>query len=198
MKPPGHDYSTLIAAASDAADPRVLVFAGVIANAGQRRAPYDVPVAGLDEAALAAMERRFFPCLQVPLASASYPLPPESRFDEFGDLVALLLDHCTRQDDTSYWLAHAVATACMADNHLWQDLGLPGRVHLSSLMSNSFTSLARMNTGDMKWKKFFYRQLCERTGLHVCRAPSCGVCSDYDHCFGPEEAAAVDVNDANP
>jgi nitrogen fixation protein NifQ len=39
----------------------------------------------------------------------------------------------------------------------------------------------------MKWKKFFYKQLCLREGLTLCKAPSCDVCSDYALCFGAEE-----------
>ena len=40
---------------------------------------------------------------------------------------------------------------------------------------------------DMKWKKFFYKQLCQTEGIHTCRAPSCEVCADYQACFGPED-----------
>ena len=46
--------------------------------------------------------------------------------------------------------------------------------------------LARANTGDMKWKKFLYRQFCSREGIYVCPAPSCGECKDHAKCFGPE------------
>lgn len=190
MNEAGHDYAALLAAARSPADVLTLAFAGVIALAPKRRAPYDAPIADLDDAAISELQRRFFSGLRRPIASAMVPLPAESRFDEFGDLVALLLDHRTHLDDTSYWLSHAIATACTGGNHLWQDMGLPGRGELSQLMKIYFTSLALMNTGDMKWKKFFYRQLCERAGLNVCRAPSCGVCGDYDHCFGPEESAS--------
>ena len=82
----------------------------------------------------------------------------------------------------------------MADNHLWQDLGLPSRKELSLLMQTHFTGLAQRNSGDMKWKKFLYRQLCERAGLMVCRSPSCGVCSDYQACFGPEKQFIVPLS----
>ncbi|NMG46239.1 nitrogen fixation protein NifQ, partial [Aromatoleum toluvorans] len=88
---------------------------------------------------------------------------------------------------TTQTLAHALATACMGNNHLWQDLGLPHRRALSQLMEEQFTTLSRRNTGDMKWKKFLYKQLCEREEIFVCKSPSCGECSDYQACFGPEE-----------
>ncbi len=184
-----HGYAALMAAARYPGDPVTLALAGVIALAPRRRAPYDVPIAGLDGAELAALKERIFPALQSALPFAARALPAESSLDEFDDLVDLLLEHRTYPDDQSRWLARAIATAAMADNHLWQDLGLPSRGQLSWLMQAHFTSLALRNSGDMKWKKFFYRQLCERAGLTVCRSPSCGVCSDYQHCFGPEEAA---------
>lgn len=184
-----HEYTALMAAARNPDDPATLAFAGVIALAPQRRAPYNVLIAGLDGAALAALEARIFPALPAPLLFEAPTMTAQSQFDEFDDLVCLLLDHRSCLIDESDWLAHAIATAAMADNHLWQDLGLPGRDELSSLMESHFASLALRNSGDMKWKKFFYRQLCERAGLTVCRSPSCGVCSDYPQCFGPEVAA---------
>ena len=183
-----HGYAALMAAARYPSDPATLAFAGVIALAPQRRAPYDQPIAGLDSAALAALQARIFPDLQSPLPLAACPPLAPSQLDEFDDLLDLLLDHRSCLDDPSRWLAHAVATAAMADNHLWQDLGLPHRGELSALMQSHFSSLAQRNGGDMKWKKFLYRQLCERAGLSICRSPSCGVCSDYPQCFGPEDA----------
>jgi nitrogen fixation protein NifQ len=39
----------------------------------------------------------------------------------------------------------------------------------------------------MKWKKFFYKQLCEREGVNACKAPSCAACDDYSKCFGSED-----------
>ncbi|MEW5780935.1 MAG: nitrogen fixation protein NifQ [Pseudomonadota bacterium] len=28
---------------------------------------------------------------------------------------------------------------------------------------------------------------CQRDGIYVCPAPSCGACADYAQCFAPEE-----------
>ncbi len=109
--------------------------------------------------------------------------------DEFDDLVELLLDHgCDDSRETHDW-AVFIATACMGDNHLWQDMGLSSRAVLSELMQARFPALSAKNTGDMKWKKFFYKQLCERADIFICKSPSCGVCVDYSKCFGPEDAA---------
>ncbi|HCA26591.1 MAG TPA: molybdenum processing protein, partial [Betaproteobacteria bacterium] len=87
--------------------------------------------------------------------------------------------------------SHAVAAACLGGNHLWQDLGLPDRQALSSLLRDHFSSLFAKNTSNMKWKKFFYKQLCERAELPICPAPSCRECTDYAACFGPEDGAPL-------
>lgn len=183
------DYAALMAAARCPRDPATLALAGVVALAPYRPAPYGAPIAGLDNTELAAMSARLFPTLSTPVQQADGVKTPVSSLDEFDDLLALLLDHRSDHDELSRWLAHAVATAAMADNHLWQDLGLPSRRELSLLMQAHFGSLKELNAGDMKWKKFLYRQLCERAGLTICRSPSCGECSDHPKCFGPEEAA---------
>lgn len=103
-----------------------------------------------------------------------------------ADLRGLLLDHRSQGRTEEKWFAAIVARACARPNHLWQDLGLAGRGDLNRLMNEYFAPLAAKNTGDMKWKKFFYRQLCEREGLVACRAPVCSACTDYQLCFGPE------------
>jgi nitrogen fixation protein NifQ len=180
-------YADLMAATDDRDDPVTLAFAGVIALASLRPAPYDVPIAGLAGDALAALVCSRFPHLPSGLwlrdgiAAARF-----GRHDEFADLVELLRDAGTPDDATTTWLAYAVATAAMGGNHLWQDMGLPSREVLSMLLLARFPALARRNTGDMKWKKFFYRELCRRAGLLLCKAPSCGECVDYPKCFGPE------------
>lgn len=127
--------------------------------------------------------------------SPASPLPQEfpttSRNEEFDDLAALLLDHASRDSEEVRLLARIIAHACMGQNHLWQDLGLPNRQALNELLRNHFGPLHVKNVGNMRWKKFFYRQLCERAGVLICKSPSCGVCCDYAECFGPEEAVRV-------
>jgi nitrogen fixation protein NifQ len=43
----------------------------------------------------------------------------------------------------------------------------------------------------MKWKKFLYRTICRDDGFLICTSPSCGECSDYDHCFGEERGQSL-------
>lgn len=114
------------------------------------------------------------------------------RDDEVDEVLALLLEHADDRAGTAEEcraVAHTVAWACLGDDHLWQDLQLPDRAALSALMTRWFPRLAAKNTHDMKWKRFLYKQLCDRAEVQACRAPSCGVCSDYGHCFGSEELA---------
>ncbi|MBL8346912.1 MAG: nitrogen fixation protein NifQ [Rubrivivax sp.] len=112
-----------------------------------------------------------------------------TRNDEVADLVALLLEHAdpaAGPPDETERVALTVAVASLGDNHLWQDLQLASRAELSALMRRWFPALVAKNHGDMKWKKFLYRELCRREEILICKSPSCEVCSDRPVCFGPE------------
>lgn len=108
------------------------------------------------------------------------------RQDECADLLQLLLDNQTTNTISSQRLASILTAGCMGGDHLWKDLGLDSRTQLSQLMAFNFKPLFDRNDKDMKWKKFFYKQLCEQEGGYVCRAPTCEQCAAYDDCFGPE------------
>ena len=108
------------------------------------------------------------------------------RLDEYNDLLELLLDNRSAGEEAEA-AAKWIAGACLGENHLWQDLRLANREELSLLIAEHFRPLFEKNIHDMKWKKFFYKQICEREGFHLCKAPSCGVCVDYKLCFGAEE-----------
>jgi predicted Fe-Mo cluster-binding NifX family protein len=56
-----------------------------------------------------------------------------------------------------------IASVSLAFNHLWQDLGLSSREELRELMTDCFPQLVEMNSENMRWKKFFYRQRCLQT-----------------------------------
>lgn len=114
-----------------------------------------------------------------------------TRCDEIVDLMRLLSDHADPAAGSVADLAlvaRAIACACLGDQHLWQDLRLPSRGELSLLIAHWFPTLAARNMQNMKWKKFFYKQLCLREDLLICKAPTCGVCAEYGVCFGPEDA----------
>jgi len=112
-----------------------------------------------------------------------------TRDDEVTDLVALLVAHADPAAGSAEEIeqvALTVAVASLGDNHLWQDLQFGSRAELSALMRRWFPALVAKNAGDMKWKKFLYRQLCEREQILICKSPSCAACCDYAICFGPE------------
>ena len=124
-----------------------------------------------------------------PPAPARIQARRAARDDEVDDVRALLLEHADPSAGppaACAAVAEGVAVACLGDDHLWQDLQLSSRAELSRLLWHWFPALAAKNVHDMKWKKFFYKQLCEREGLFLCRAPSCAECSDQPVCFGPE------------
>jgi len=168
----------------------VRAYAAVIGSYCDSRARMFVPALGLDMPVFRGLVATCFPRLIAPsawLGEQGAAPGSDGALGEFPDLVQLLLDHRAVPDEYHRCIAHLVATACMGNDHLWQDLGLPDRRALSVLLATHFPALASRNTGNMKWKKFFYKQLCEREGLNACRAPSCAACCDYGKCFGPEE-----------
>jgi nitrogen fixation protein NifQ len=145
------------------------------------------PGLGLYPENYAKLLARHFPMVEIAGELPPPRRPEERRLTERQDLIDLLLDHRAVVDPSEVWMAEIVAAACMGGDHLWQDLGLWSRADLSRLMLENFPHLAAKNHKDMKWKKFLYRQICEREGVYLCPAPSCQVCADYAKCFGPEE-----------
>lgn len=141
------------------------------------------PGLGLTGTEFTALLEKHFPGFKIVVRFSSNAVDPRAL--ERDDVLALLLESGTDTSET--WMAQIVTTACMASDHLWQDLGLRSRDYLSRLMTQNFPALAAKNVYDMKWKKFLYKQLCERDGINACRAPSCEYCADYLKCFGPEE-----------
>jgi len=144
---------------------------------------FELPAAsGLSQPHLRVFLEEYFPGFTFNLIHGGYKEIPE-----LTDLINLLLEYRAGKNDSEVWLAYIIAFSCAGRDHLWQDLGLANRGELSKLMELAFPSLAALNIGDMKWKKFIYRQYCMRDGIYVCPAPSCGECSDYKKCFAPEE-----------
>lgn len=110
-----------------------------------------------------------------------------SRMLEKQDLEKYLHRYVVGQNELGEWLIAMIVAACLGSDHLWQDLGLWSRQALSDMLAHHFPEMKALNHKDMKWKKFLYKQLCEAEGIYTCRAPSCEVCKDYQHCFGSEE-----------
>lgn len=106
--------------------------------------------------------------------------------DEVTMVRDLLLARRSTEGDIGCWLAAMIARRVMEPNHLWADLGLRDRGELSRVLNRHFRPLARRNVKNMRWKRFFYRTLCEDEGLILCTTPVCTECNDFNHCFGDE------------
>jgi len=102
-------------------------------------------------------------------------------------LRQLLAAHRRERDEAADWLVPLVARRAMRDDHLWQDLGLLDRSELTRLLQRHFPALHAGNANNMRWKKYFYRQICESEGFVLCSAPHCSVCVDFQSCFGDED-----------
>ncbi|MEW7979981.1 MAG: nitrogen fixation protein NifQ [Candidatus Sedimenticola endophacoides] len=142
---------------------------------------------GLGENRFKQMLDKFFPGFDSREFYALGSHIDSRRGDEIDDLYRLLLQNRSGRHDSELWMVDLLTIGCLGNDHLWQDLGLWQRADLSQLMHDNFAPLAHRNNKDMKWKKFLYKQLCETEGIYTCRAPSCEVCADYDHCFGAED-----------
>jgi nitrogen fixation protein NifQ len=166
------------AATADPARP-ILASLAVGRSLGEGALPHAL---GLGEERFLDFWKRYFPGPPLLLLEGQHEDIPE-----LDDIEHLLIDYRAGQRDSELWLARIVACGCAGRAHLWHDLGLANRKELSALMATAFPQFAALNVGDMKWKKFIYRQYCQRDGIYVCPAPSCGVCADYAKCFAPEE-----------
>ncbi|MET4260957.1 nitrogen fixation protein NifQ [Bradyrhizobium sp. S3.12.5] len=141
--------------------------------------------AGLTNQELNGLLVQYFP--STPVRSwtwreqSALPVP-----DEWIMVRDLLLAQRSTHGEVGGWLAAMIARRAMEPDHLWEDLGLRTRDELSRLLARHFGPLAARNTKNMRWKRFFYRMLCEDDGLVMCTTPVCTECNDFDLCFGEE------------
>lgn len=139
---------------------------------------------GLDAATVAGLLAERFPRFGRALLPPVATVAPRVEIEE-ELLRDLLVEHgATALAPT---LARLIARRALRPDHLWQDLGLFDRGELGRLLVRHFPRLAAANTANMRWKKFFYRKLCEAEGFSLCSAPSCAVCTDFSSCFGAED-----------
>ena len=143
---------------------------------------------GLQEAEFETLLSYCFPGISfellVQLASSDHGSPPACN----QEVLAILLNHVPRIADVnqrmmSVCLAHVLATRSSLPGHLWVAMGLTARAQLSDAIRRHLPSLAAANDKNMRWKRYLYKQVCDLNGGVMCKAPNCGVCSDYDLCF---------------
>jgi nitrogen fixation protein NifQ len=141
--------------------------------------------AGLCDDDLRSLLERCFPHKKWSLSARGESVDNLDR-DEIEMVRDLLLANRSVDDDVGRWLAAMVARRAMEPNHLWEDLGLRERSELTRLLERHFRPLAIRNNKNMRWKRFFYRMMCESDGFVMCSSPVCSNCADYNQCFGPE------------
>lgn len=189
-------YDWLLARASNPDDGLTKAFAGVIQSAGKGEIQPPNLGMGLALDRFVELLDRYFPGASGEMCGESNNTEDADclpfRADEFQDLVELLLEHRSDAAEHTEWLAYAFASGCMGKDHLYVDMGLPNRAGVSGLLERHFNALFVKNEGaKMRWKKFLYKQLCDRAEVKACPAPSCSVCDEYRNCFGTEENAAA-------
>lgn len=102
---------------------------------------------------------------------------------EEADLRQLFLDHGGNDGPWPPLFARLIARACMESEHLWLSLGLEDRRQLTGILDRHFPALAAKNSASMRWKRFFYRLLCDCEKVWACSSPSCAVCAHRDSCY---------------
>jgi nitrogen fixation protein NifQ len=141
---------------------------------------------GLTPESFSAMGAHFFPGVELPersgLSDAWLAQMPEK-----GELEALFNDYAIDDTPQRAWIAAILIAGSAGHHHLWEDIGLFNRADLTAMIAENFPRMAAKNDRDMKWKKFIYKQLCEREGIIACPAPTCDACNDFSICFASEE-----------
>lgn len=158
------------------------VFASLIAVAAAGSGPLNEGL-GLTCADTAALIESRFPQACLHFTHDDFDIGADEEIVMVRDL---LLAHRTTSGEDGRLLSFMIARRAMEPNHLWEDLGLRDRSELTRLLSRHFNSLAARNARNMRWKRFFYRTLCESEGLVMCATPVCTACPDFELCFGDE------------
>jgi nitrogen fixation protein NifQ len=140
---------------------------------------------GLTDDQLSELMGRCFPA-SYSFVAAWGPSLPRPEDEEVTMVLDLLLANRSSEGDIGRWLAAMIARRSMEPNHLWEDLGLRERSELTRILVRHFAPLAKRNIRNMRWKRFFYRMLCEDDGLVMCTTPVCTQCRDFNLCFGDE------------
>lgn len=145
---------------------------------------------GLTGTALAHLVDTFFPGMAQAVSSKD-PRPSRRPPEPNSDVRAILLSHVRRDENrraipASIWLARIIAARASHPGHLWTAMGLFERPELTAAIRRHLPTLAEANSRGMRWKRFLFKQVCDLGGSFMCKAPDCGVCSDYALCFGGE------------
>lgn len=137
---------------------------------------------GLAGADIAALRDCWLPGLDLPDLDRPAPDLPADQ----SAIATLILMRAGDRRPEARWLAAILARRAMETRHLWEDLGLPSRAALGALIARQLPRLDAANRQKMRWKKYFYRQICADAAFSLCLSPSCDDCAERADCFAPD------------
>ena len=168
------------------------LFACLIAVAAQETKEIEAAI-GLDVSDLNSLMSLFFPGQKREVLLKHSPstqgVPPECN----EEVLSILISHLPENNDSCLYfvsrcLASILAARTALPGHLWVAMGLTERPQLTAAIRRHLPSLAEANSQNMRWKRYLYKQVCDLNGGVMCKAPNCGVCSDYNLCFVEEDS----------
>jgi nitrogen fixation protein NifQ len=147
---------------------------------------------GLTDSDLSALLKKFFPCAEPDLLQkhnkAEFLNPPEINEEVLGILLEHVPTTLGPYDNlVSVSLCHILAARAALPGHLWVAMGLFERPELTAAIRRHLPTLTEANSQNMRWKRYLFKQVCDRNGGTMCKSPNCGVCSDYAICFTDED-----------
>ena len=146
---------------------------------------------GLTDSEVETILKTFFPAAKPGLLTGKKQ-PEQTALPEINEeILSLLLEHVpTRQGRPGLPVATLLCRILVAraahPGHLWVAMGLFERPELTAAIRRHLPTLAAANNQNMRWKRYLYKQICDRHGGTLCKAPNCGVCSDYSLCFADD------------
>lgn len=187
-----HDPSSVHGALLSATDPvyRLLIdspapvaalvedrqlFAGLLAVADPEPWPTAAAL-GLASTELDLLLKHYFPhCTWQPKKRSPGPEAPPAINRELRQLLRSYLSPAPYPQPAS-WLADILVARAAHPGHLWVAMGLFERPQLSAAIGRHLPLLLSANVAKMRWKRFFFKQLCEMSGHLLCKSPVCGDC----------------------
>ena len=163
------------------------LFACLLSVATRERHPTAAAL-GLNERELGRMLVTLFPAFDPTALKRFTPATEQPPPEINRDVVQLLSDyHPHPCSDLANWLTAALAARAAHTGHLWVAMGLFKRPELSAAIQRHLPALAEANNKNMRWKRFFFKTVCDLNGGTLCKNPNCGECSDYALCFAPDD-----------
>jgi nitrogen fixation protein NifQ len=168
------------------------LFACLIAVAAQE-SNHVAAALGLENCELDGLLSLFFPGQRKKPLWQDAITAPELSSECNEEVLSVLLgcvptDKGSNQLFISRCLARIIAARTTLPGHLWVAMGLTERPQLTAAIRRHLPALAKANHRNMRWKRYLYKQICDLHGGVMCKAPNCGVCSDYNLCFAGEDS----------